>query len=435
MSWRSPRAINLTVAASDTAHARWIGSLNSPELSQVVIRGRADTRRIGWVAADLLAALGKQRDVTGVGRNDDTDWLLAHIWLVASDIDDLVITDLANLPADVLHRLLLLTCSIGVTLWLVADHAVDQAHFDVLKDWPVTPVPREKFDEYWRRHDPARGRHRPSPGPNWPVNVPDVDFPVFRAEARRQLSDADFNIVDAAYLIAYGEAQRWVTSETNPTEELVAGFLRHQLSRTTTTAQMTTIVRATQAALFVQDWLVQVDLIRLLASNDAALHAVATDPGTWQRLLAYPEPHRGVICAFTAAGLDAATQVGVCLEDLNDAGDLVTVEGRTVALPRGTRLFVHAQRYLRQLQGAEPQDPLLATATGSPLSPKSLATVLTAAARDLGVPLVSGQVLRSDKDDRSWLRRRGVSVIHLVADDAKRAKAQTARAARITAHP
>jgi len=33
--------------------------------------------------------------------------------------------------------------------------------------------------------------------------------------------------------------------------------------------------------------------------------------------------------------------------------------------------------------------------------------------RELGVALVSGQVLRSNGNDMSWLRRRGVSVTRL----------------------
>ncbi len=93
-------------------------------------------------------------------------------------------------------------------------------------------------------------------------------------------------------------------------------------------------------------------------------------------------------------------------------------------------VFLRARIDLRRLHGASDEDALLATATGSVPSAKTLATVLTTAARELGVALVNGQVLRSNTDDASWLRRRGVSVTHLVPDHAQRTRAAGARAAK-----
>ena len=427
-----PGNINLTVAACDTAYARRLLRLNDPDRGVIVMRVRADTRRATWLGADLLVALGRRRDVSGVGRDAVDDRALAQIWLAASGAEDLIVTDLAPLPADVLAELLLLACGAGVRLWLVADGALDQLHLDVLADWPVTPVPRADFDRYWTlgEVEPASERQPEPVDDPWPSEVPDVDWPVYRAETRRQLSATHFDVVDTVYVDAFTATRQWVRHRDTLDEQQVATYLRKQLSTLTCTSQMTTVVRAVQAACFLDDWLIQVDLLRLLAAGDTSIRAAAEDPTTWRRLRAYPEPHRAVICALTAAGLDAGSQIRLTVGDVAADGTHVRSDGRSVPIHPDAAAFLRALLDLRRLHGATDDNVLLATAGGAALSAKQLATVLTAAARELGVALVNGQVLRSDNDAPSWLRRRGISVTRLVPDETTRAQARTARSAR-----
>lgn len=432
MSAGAPGGVRLTVAASDTAHARWISGLGDVADGVVVVQARPGTRRDGWLAADVLAAMGKRRDVTGKGRNHDQDWALASIWLTAHSVGDIIVTDLANLPDDVAEALLRLAAGAGATLWLVADHAIDEPLAQLLAQWPVTAVARPAFDAHWQERTTDRGETPTSAaGDGWPDAVPDADFPVFRAEARRLLTADEFAAVDAAYTQAHAATGLWLAS-ADVTEQTVAEHLRDLLTGCTTSAQMTTSLRAAQVAAFTAGWYVQADLLRLLAAGDATVAAAGGDPATWRKLRAYRDPHRGAICALTAAGLDIAGQQQLRIGDVADDGTSVHTSGRAVVVRPDAAVYLRAAVQRRRSEGASDDETLLTIATGTPMRAKGIADVIAAAMRELGVALVSGQVLRSDSDHASWLRRRGVSVTHLAVDDAQKQRAATARKAQRT---
>jgi hypothetical protein len=61
------------------------------------IEARPDLRRLHVLAGDVLAALGKRRDLAGKGRNEQDDVRHAVAWATAHGITDLVVTEAQRL--------------------------------------------------------------------------------------------------------------------------------------------------------------------------------------------------------------------------------------------------------------------------------------------------------------------------------------------------
>jgi hypothetical protein len=80
---------------------------------------RPDLRRVHVLAGDILAALGKRRDVAGKGRNQQEDLTHAGAWLRAYDIEHLVVTEAQRLHPTILTGLTRLAADAGAALWLV----------------------------------------------------------------------------------------------------------------------------------------------------------------------------------------------------------------------------------------------------------------------------------------------------------------------------
>lgn len=86
------------------------------------------------------------------------------------------------------------------------------------------------------------------------------------------------------------------------------------------------------------------------------------------------------------------------------------VADTTVTVHRNAAVFVRAQRLLRRWQGATDHDPLLAYEDGREVSARALSAALKAATRELGIPLVAGEVAVSSLDGASWMQRHGISI-------------------------
>lgn len=423
-TWPTPGAVCLTVVISDSDHAQWIRSLGDVDHGVAAITVRPGTRRVGWVAADLLAACGARRDVSGIGRDEDVDVAVATARLSAHRVTDILVTDVGTLPGPVLTRLLRIAAAAGARLWLIADTAVDAPTAHVLTQWPVTPVARDDFDTLWAGHLADRSPPASPPTGDELPDVPAADFPCFRAMARDLLDADDFARVDAVYRAAHTATVGWL-ADHDPTEESVAAWLHTRLAAAPTAAHMTTVVRAAQAAAFTAGWFVQVDLVRLLAAADAPLAAAAADPVTWRRLRAYSDPHRAAVCALLAAGMDVTTQARLTVGDAAADGSHVVLNGRRTDVHPDAAVFLRTLVARRRQLGAGNDDRLLTRRTGAPLSVRAAADVVTTAMRELGVALVSGQVLRNNPNALAWLVRRGVSIAPLHITDAQRAAGRT----------
>ena len=91
---------------------------------------------------------------------------------------------------------------------------------------------------------------------------------------------------------------------------------------------------------------------------------------------------------------------------------MVAGQRSVVAVPSGADLYLRAQVAHRQIQGADPSEPLFATEDG-PMTPKHLADAVRAPIGEVGVPLYSQSLDRAELDPKRWALRWGLSVQEL----------------------
>jgi hypothetical protein len=313
-------SIQLTSLRPDTTLARRLGRLNAPDQGTVAITVRPDTRRSGWLSRDLVAALGVRHDVTGQSRRDTDDQQLAPVWLDAYTIRNLLVIGAEALTDDLVHELVDIASLAALDLWLVADHTVPEPLTDALSDWPVTACPPDRFVARWLPDSTDSDITliaSPAPSP-LPEVVPQADFTVFRATARRQLPAEQFAVVDNLYRATTSDVADALGDGRHPLEAL-----RTALAGASSPSETTVTARAVQAAAFVAGWHLRIDLPALLAHSDQLRAAAVDDPRVWRQLRAYRQPHRQVVCALTLVGVAPALQQQALLGDL--AADATTL--------------------------------------------------------------------------------------------------------------
>lgn len=400
--------IQLTLMDLDTAGARALAACNDPAAGTAVITVRPGIRRPGWLARDLLTAVGVRHDVSGQTGRDADDRALAALWLHAHGLRDVIVVGLEALPADLLPELIELTTLSGTSLWLIADQVLPDDLTSVLADWPVQPCPPQQFSARWLTAadtPPADADPVPAPSTPLPPVVPLVDFTVFLATARRQLSVSDFAAVEQRYVAERDAALEQVAAGAAPVQ-----VLRTALGQCRSASAAAVTVRAVQAAAFRHRVHLRVRIDMLLALDDYAPVAAAADPQTWELLHTYRQPLRQAACALTLAGLSPTEQAQLLLGDLDPLAPAVRVQGSWRALPDAARPTLVALLASRRVVGAGDRDLLLARLDGSPVGPRTLPDMVATVQRETGVRLTVGQVERVPEPTARWARRRGITV-------------------------
>src|SRR5690606_39271922 len=125
---------------ADTRYVAHLASLNDVGAGIISLLVRPNARRVGWFARDFLAAMGKRRDVSGKGRNDQEDLALVPVWLAVHRITDVILAGAEALTAGHLADLMLILASSRVRLWLVCDQQLGSGVTDLADEWPMTAV-------------------------------------------------------------------------------------------------------------------------------------------------------------------------------------------------------------------------------------------------------------------------------------------------------
>lgn len=409
--------VHFTIAYSDTQHARFLASLNEVEAGVVSIQARPETRRIGWVARDLLAAVGISDKVSGKGRNTQENVALVPIWLVAHNIGDVIVTGVEVLGADIVAELIELATLSRVRLWLVADHEIGDSTLQVLEQWPIRPVDQDTFDRHWKEEVKQR---LPQPKPvaaevTWPNEVPASDFPVFLAEVRQMLRTEEAAVVENRFRKIHDRVAAALREMPELSEMEATSVLRSHMNDCVTRAEIVTTVRAFQVAAFKAGWFIQVDLGRMLAAGTHDIAAVAADPTTWRKLRAYRQTFKAATCAFGAMDIDIDAQLRLKVSDVSSDGTEVIVGNRPVAAPAGAEPFLRAARLQQLAEGAAPTDRLLIR-NGRAIGYRALRDAVDSAATECGVLLTSGLLTRQRDDSRHWRQRHGISIQALDAE-------------------
>lgn len=399
-------AIHLTVLPLDTPTARTLARRNDLEGGTVVVTVRPDTRRAGWIARDLLAAVGIRHDASGVGRRDSDDRQLAATWLAAHEVDDVIVIGVEALPEGLIDELVDVTSLADAALWLVADHTLPERLTDTLADWPVMPCPPNEFRDRWLTATAVDG-----PGnvtDELPFEVPQVDFTTFRASCRYLLNPERFAEADRRYRQQMVAAAARLDAGVDAIE-----VVRDAVECSRSRAATTVAVRAVQAAAFVRGIHVKVDLAALLAHDDHVPAATAARPNSWTALRAYRQPHRQAVCMLSMVGLAPTDIQTVTLADLDQDLAVISFGGRSWQIPDQARPMFRALRSTRRAAAAGRGDVLVADLDGTPVTERAIARFVATVPRELGFRIDVGQVERTRAATASWARRRGIHTARL----------------------
>jgi len=374
-----------------TAHSVLFPALD-PDGGTVVFSGRP--ARASWaIGQDLLAGMGKRDDVTGAGRNHHDDLSVIQAWLSAHRVGLVVARHADWLPPDVLDSLTLLAAAAQARLAFVHDdgqaqHVVDHVtrHGGTVAPWQ--PLAKELTP-------PTSPRPRGTDGA-FPVYLPRVAFPLFRAACRDLLTSPEHRLVDALYVASF---RAW--ANTRPTGDLTAhDTLTGLLTACATPAEAVVVARACQAAALVDGHHLQVDLRTLLIEVDAGRHRPLTQPEL-ASLRAYRQPWRAVAVALHDAEISNAEIAALNVGDVDRDGALT--DGPAVGPHTAT--YLRAQRTWRLLSGAAARDPLIE------VDGRYLHTGLLRAGLDLNLPVAPPKTGRGQRRADRWRHTLGLTLV------------------------
>ncbi|MGH8981158.1 MAG: hypothetical protein ACRDWE_09090 [Acidimicrobiales bacterium] len=394
-----------------TEGARRLRASSNPDAGLFVAAVPPDMRRSYPLTWELLAALGKEPDVSGAGRHQDLDWELVCAWVLAHGVRHVVLVDAQWIPPRLLPDVVGIATTTGTTLWLVAHQPVDNGYVEALGGWPTEAA---SGAELANLVSSAQVTPITATPPDYPRLLAD-SYLTFRAAARRELGADEFELVDARYTEAYNSAKSWFEDQPAGAvgEQALLAYVRGRLHGCFCAEEMLVEVRGIQAAAHNESWLISANLSRLVATAQNASAAAIHSSHTWRRLRAYREPYRGAACALVASEMALHSMLEVRIADVDPDGSAVAFPGpdgpERVVLPEGAEVFLRAQVVHRAIQGAGTGELLFATEEG-PMTAKYLANSVRAALADVGVPLYSQQVERAEVDAKRWSQRWGLAV-------------------------
>lgn len=352
---------------------------------------RPNLKRSAVLSSDILAALGKRRDVAGKGRNENQDVALALAWLHAYEITAIVALESQRLTGPSLRHLVVLAKTAGLPLWLLHRRPSSDDFELLLKR--VNAHPMRPGDIPTPVADTAQDGHRPTLG----VPLADAGFGQFRDAQRRTLTPSQNGRVERWIQTVLDDAEEYLSKE-GPTVEAVADLVEQSLIPAPMDDQLTADLRAIQIAAWHHDLYLKVDVSALLNSAERP----TLDPVTADRLLtAYREPHRALAVGLTSHQVGVAAMRQITLRDVTADGDIL-LGGRAIRLEEHTRRAALAQRKLRVMNGASDDDVLLR------VTERALSSALNKAALDFGIR-VHGRRAERHLHPGRWLARLGIA--------------------------
>ncbi|MQA10038.1 MAG: hypothetical protein GEU98_16075 [Pseudonocardiaceae bacterium] len=234
--------------ADDAAVTKALLAAHWPAAGRITVHPTPATSAPNTLAYDVLAAL--ERPVTRLAEEKITGgvpaWQAVAAWMLAENIEQVVVLRAHRLPATGWRRLLELRSRTGIDLVMVwhassflkpwGQFLVDVPHREVgdvdevIDPDRLPPDDDQDQDEFDTESDE---RDRVSAAPHWDLPpLPEGDVASFRAEAYRQLPTLDFLQVDDAYQHGLRTACRWLSGHPEQrTAVSETGELDHYLRR------------------------------------------------------------------------------------------------------------------------------------------------------------------------------------------------------------
>lgn len=356
---------------------------------------RPDLRRSAVVAGDILAALGKRRDVAGIGRREHDDIELAIAWMHAYEITALILTEAQRLHPLVLRQVIAWAKEADIPLWLLHRPPRTDAFVRRLERLAAHPRPLDEVPQPITRSTRTGERQRPS----LRVTLPAAGFHQFRTACSTTLGPK------AAERVALRHASTAVRcydvmQRDGATPDVIAGLVEGVLRTAPEDDLLVTDIRALQLAAWHHDIYLKTDIPMLLASPERQLTDLETVD---QALVAYRQPHRSVAVTLSLhqVGVRALCALTISMADRRGRF-VICPDGRLIDMPEHGGRALRALVELRHKHGASEMAPLLH------VSERAISQALNDANTDLNIRVHGRRAERHAHPGR-WLRRLGLT--------------------------
>ena len=326
----------------------------------VVVVGRPGARPVA-LHREVLAGLGAREDVRGAARRHgpDRDLLLTRAWVAAHRARAVVVAhaDLCGSPAW-FGPLDEAVGAAGASLVLVCDDTGGEK----VADWVDSvggsmagPDELDAFLESAIRPCPVVDDRRGPAGRTdvFPALLPQAAFYSFRARCRDILDAAEFASVDRVYR----ETFKMFADLADPTAGRVRDALAGRIADCTVQEEVLPVVRGAQAAMFTCGLLLAVNVGLAKDALRDRVHQVLTDDEI-RALRACREPWVGVAAVVRSMDLEYLNMSKMRLRNVDEDGRY-TARGLKREAPLTARVLFRAQRHVRLLEGAGPDDRFL----------------------------------------------------------------------------
>jgi hypothetical protein len=319
------------------------------------------------------------------------------IWLTAHRTQAVIVSAAQLWRPRLCQEVLRLTLAAGCSVVLVADHDRLTTLAETARGFQPSQV---HVKDLHHMFPPSASSAADGDTQNWTdTAVPDVDWPIFRAESRRILPPDAFASIDRHYLRALRMTSEALREEPDRTEGATRSLLVRLLAETSHHAEATAALRAAQAAHFRAGYNLRIDVAEALAQV-AKSRSIEFTPRDWRALRAYREPGRAAACVLYGAQMPVDQIQAATLANADEALRAGRLNG--TAIPEDGLAILRAARLERTLEGARSEDRFIVC---SPV-----ANMLTNAAKDLGLVVASTANRRSQHTAGFWQYRLGFIV-------------------------
>lgn len=382
--------------------------LADPKTGVIVLEITPGTPSNEWLVRDLLAALGKEEGRHGDFKSTNLAWERAAAWVIGEDVREIVAAKADLLGAGHWRRLTEFALHVGCSLTLVSHGpGFTRLQRAFTLDWPVTIV---DFTDYIAMNRPsvAAAVAAEPPAPAFP-EVPDIDFPKFRAAARERLTPSDFARVDAELCEAAVRTAAWFIDHPQASEREIRDWVQSLVRQSALYHQIITRLRGAQIAAWHHGTLIKVKNAQLatLASSERP----AVDEQLVSALRAYANTTYAVVPLIASlASVSAEGLASLAVQDLTEEG--ISIDGVTIDVPRVAHGLVRSHLAMRASQGCRPDSPLFTAPQSRTSSPalRWLRLVLKKVTDETGYIFADARVISDAVHQAHWLRRRGVLI-------------------------
>ncbi|GAA1243199.1 hypothetical protein [Oryzihumus leptocrescens] len=361
--------------------------------SAIWVELRPDLKRSAVIAGDILAALGKRRDVAGIGRNENEDLALSVAWMRAYDVTALVATEAQRLSPLCLRQLVRLAKEAQVPLWLLHRAPRTDAFLHSLDRLLVHPRPLDEVPQPRPRTPITASR------PTLNVTLPAAGFHQFRTACQITLAPKAHDRVTLRHASTAVRCHE-VLQRDGATTDVIARLAEGILRTAPADDLLVTDIRALQLAAWHNDVYLKSDIPQLLASPERQL----TDPVTVdEALVAYRQPHRAVAVTLAMHQVGVHDIVALQLGHAAADGSTITLsQGRKVTMPEHSARALRALLRTRSMPGVADEAPLLN------VPERAISQALNDANADLDIRVHGRRAERHIHPGR-WLKKLGLT--------------------------